>query len=350
MLSSNTYRRRRAIIHRFGFWTCLVGLSGAGGWVRGQTNLVVAADGTGQFKTVQEAVMAVPAGSPTNPVIIHIKPGVYKELIYVQREKRFFHLVGDDPEKTVLTQGLYASVPGPDGKPIGTFRTPSTTVDADDFTAENITFENSAGPVGQALAIRIDGDRAAFRNCRFLGWQDTILVNRGRHYFVDCYIAGHVDFIFGGATAFFEKCHIHCLRDGYITAASTPENQPFGFVFSDCRITGETNSVKTYLGRPWRLHASTIFLNAHMSEVVRPEGWNNWKKPEAEKTARYAEYNSRGPGAHPEARVPWARRLTRAEAEALTPENVLRGTDGWDPKRVFGSGSKRLPPPKNPFP
>src|SRR5438552_873760 len=194
-------------------------------------DLIVAADGSGQFKTVQEAIMSVPSGSPAKPVIIHIKPGVYQELIYIQHEKRFFKLVGEDPEKTVLTFNLHANITGPDGKPIGTFRTPSTVIDADDFTAENLTFENSAGPVGQALAIRVEGDRVVFRNCRFLGWQDTILLNRGRQYFENCYIAGHVDFIFGAATAFFEACQIHCLRDGYITAASTPDHQPFGFVF-----------------------------------------------------------------------------------------------------------------------
>src|ERR1022692_1566064 len=263
--------------------------------VRAQTRLEVAADGSAKFKSVQEAIMSVPAGSPTNLVVIHIKPGVYKELIYIQREKRFFNLLGDDPEKTVLTCDLYANLTNHDGKPIGTFRTPSTTIDADDFTAENVTFENSAGPKGQALAIRIDGDRAAFRNCRFLGWQDTILANRGRQYFTNCVVAGHVDFIFGAATVFFENCRIQCLRDGYITAASTPESQPFGFVFSNCAIGGETQAVKTYLGRPWRLNASTIFLNTEMSAVVRPEGWHNWRNPQAEKTARSAEVNSRGP-------------------------------------------------------
>ena len=202
----------------------------------------VAPNGDGQFKSVQDAINAAPqTTSRTKPWVIHIKPGVYKELIYVQREKRFISLVGDDPEKTILTYNLHANMLGPDGKIIGTFRTASTMIDADDFTAENLTFENSAGPVGQALAIRIEGDRVAFRNCRFLGWQDTILANRGRHYFVDCYIAGHVDFIFGGATAFFERCHIHCLRNGYITAASTPTEQSFGFVFSHCKITGENS-------------------------------------------------------------------------------------------------------------
>ena len=262
--------------------------AGAGCSVRAQTRLVVATDGSGQFKSVQEAVNAVPqTTSAVLPAIIHIKPGIYKELIYVQHEKRFVHLEGEDAQKTVLTYNLHANVPGPDGKPIGTFRTPSTIIDADDFTVENITFENSAGPVGQALALRVDGDRVVFRNCRFLGWQDTILLNHGRQYFEGCYIAGHVDFIFGGATAFFERCHIHCLKDGYITAASTPDNQPFGFVFSNCEITGESGSVKTYLGRPWRPFASVVFLNTEMSATVRPVGWNNWSQPEREKTARY---------------------------------------------------------------
>lgn len=297
-----------------------------------QTELVVAADGSAKYRSVQEAIMAVPAGTRDNPVIILIKPGVYKELIYVQREKRFFHLIGEDASKTILTYDLHANIPGKDGKPIGTFRTPSAQIDADDFTAENITFENSAGPVGQALAIRIDGDRVRFRNCRFLGWQDTILLNRGRHYFENCYIEGHVDFIFGGATAFFERCHIHCLRNGYITAASTPDNQPFGFVFSNCKITGANASVKTYLGRPWRAFSSVMFLNTEMSEVVRPEGWHNWNFPEREKTVRYAESGSKGAGANLRARVAWARQLSASEAIAITPEKVLGGADGWRPR------------------
>jgi pectinesterase len=295
-----------------------------------QTNIIVAADGSGQFKSVQEAIMSVPSGSATNPVVIHIKPGVYKELIYIQREKSFFKFVGENPINTILTFNLYAGMTNLDGKPIGTFHTPSTTIDADDFTAENITFENSAGPVGQALAIRVDGDRATFRNCRFLGWQDTILLNRGRQFFENCYIAGHVDFIFGTATAWFEKCQIHCLRDGYITAASTPVGQLFGFVFSNCEISGEPG-VKTFLGRPWRNYASTIFLNTEMSDVVRPEGWNDWKKSETHQTARYAEFNNSGAGANSQSRVPWAKHLTEDEAKNITVEKVLGGADGWNP-------------------
>ena len=300
--------------------------------VHAGTDITVAQDGSGQYKTVQEAINATPqTASAANPVFIHIKPGIYKELIYVQREKRWVHLVGEDAAKTVLTYNLNANLLNSDGKIIGTFRTPSTYIDADEFTAENLTFENSAGPVGQALAIRVDGDRVVFRNCRFLGWQDTILIDRGRHYFENCYIEGHVDFIFGGATAFFENCHIHCLRDGYITAASTPADQPFGFVFSNCRITGATESVKTYLGRPWRSFASTIFLNTDMAAVVRPVGWNNWNQPDREKTVRYAEFNSRGAGGNAKERVPWGRQLTKAQAKAITRRIVLGGKDGWDP-------------------
>jgi len=306
-----------------------------GGPLAAQTNLVVTPDGGGRFKTVQQAIMAVPSGSSNNPVVIHIAPGTYKELIYIQREKRFFKLVGEDPTNTILSFNLYAGITNAEGKPIGTFKTPSTTIDADDFTAENLTFENSAGPVGQALAIRVDGDRAAFRNCRFLGWQDTILLNRGRQYFENCCICGHVDFIFGAATAWFEKCRINCLGSGCITAASTPVDQPFGYVFSNCKITGDKPGVETYLGRPWRIYASTIFLNTEMSDVVRTEGWNDWKKPEAHQTARYAEFNSTGAGASPTNRPGWTKQLTTGEAQKITVEKVLGGPDGWNPGNQF---------------
>lgn len=289
----------------------------------------VAQDGSGDYATVLDAVLAAPTGTPDSPSVIHVKPGTYTGKIYIQREKRFLRIVGVDPVATVIAYNLNANLPGEDGKPIGTFRTPTVVVDADDFSAENITFANTAGPVGQALAIRIDGDRVAFRNCRFLGWQDTILTNRGRHFFRDCYIEGHVDFIFGAATAYFDRCHIHCLKNGYVTAASTPKDQPHGYVFRDCRITGATPEVRSYLGRPWRIHAQTIFLNTEMSEVIRPEGWDNWKKPEAEQTTRYGEFGSKGPGFVPEKRVRWAKPISANEAAELTPDRVLGGTDNW---------------------
>jgi pectinesterase len=284
---------------------------------------------------VQKAIMSVPSGSPENPVVIHIAPGTYHELLYIQHEKRFFKLVGENPTNTILTYNLYAGLTNFDGHPIGTFRTPTFTLDADDFTAENLTFENAAGPVGQALAIRVDSDRASFRNCRFLGWQDTMFLNTGRQYFENCYIAGHVDFIFGAAAAWFEKCHIHCLGKGYIAAASTEIDQPYGFVFSHCSITGSQPDTKTFLGRPWRIHASTIYLNCEMSDVVQPEGWNDWNKPVTHQTARYVEYNNTGPGASPTNRPAWIKQLTPDEAKAITVKNVLGGADEWNPTEQF---------------
>jgi pectinesterase len=319
------------------FWPpCLAGflLAALGGpaQLRADTNLLVAADGSAPFRTVQEAINATPqSASLSNQVFIRIQPGVYKEALYVQREKRFVHLAGDDPEKTILTCDLFANMAGPDGRPLGTFRTASTYIDADDFSAENLTFENSAGPKGQALAIRVDGDRVTFRHCRFLGWQDTILDNRGRHYYTHCYIAGATDFIFGAATSFFEDCHIQCLARSYITAASTPAEQPFGFVFSRCQITGASNGLQTFLGRPWRPFASVTFLQTEMSGVIRPEGWDNWRNAGNETTARYAEFQNTGPGAATNNRVAWSRQLSPAQAAAFTVENVLGGPDHWKP-------------------
>ncbi len=297
---------------------------------------IVAADGTGRYKTIREAIDASPqfTSDTGRRWTILVKPGIYRELVYVQREKRFTALVGEDATKTILTYDLYAGLPGADDKQIGTFRTPTLAVDADDFTIENMTIENSAGPRGQALAIRVDGDRVVFRGCRFLGWQDTILANRGRHYFENCTIEGAIDFIFGGATAFFERCEIRAMGAGFITAASTPDHQPHGFVFSHCRISGLSNEPVTYLGRPWRDYAKTVFLHCEMSEVVHPAGWDNWKKPVAEKTTFYAEYLSTGAGAKPLERAPWAKQLTADDVAALTREKVLAGSDGWDPTRA----------------
>ncbi len=297
---------------------------------------VVAADGSGQFTSVQQAIMAAPhSATPSKPWVILVKPGVYRELVYVQRERGCIRLVGTAPKETVITYDLHAKMTGLDGKEIGTFRTPTMVIDGDHFVAENLTIENTAGPVAQAVALRVDGDRVVLRNCRLLGWQDTVFLNRGRVYFKDCYITGHVDFIFGGGTAFFERCHIHCRGDGYITAASTPAEQPFGFVFSNCTITGEPG-IRTYLGRPWRKYAAVTFLQTAMSEVVRPEGWHDWGKPESRETARFAEWRCSGPGAQPERRVPWARQLSDTQARRYTPERVLAGNDGWNPTRQVG--------------
>jgi pectinesterase len=297
-------------------------------------NAVVAADGSGDYTTIQDAIDAVPQStSAANRWVIVVKPGTYHERLYVQREKRFVSLVGADPSTVVISYGLYASMTGPDEKPIGTFRTPTVQVDADDFSAENLTFDNSAGRVGQALAIRVDGDRAVFRNCRFIGWQDTMLLNRGRQYIEDSLVGGDVDFIFGGATAWFERCRIVCRRDGYVTAASTPLEAANGFVFANGTITGAPG-VRTYLGRPWRDYAQVTFLNMVMADVVRPVGWHNWDRPDRERTARYREYASTGDGGTTTGRAQWTRQLSSDEARAIAVASVLGGADSWDPQHV----------------
>ena len=293
---------------------------------------VVALDGSGQFTSLQEAISAAPMRTdPAGPRwVILVKPGTYRERIYVQRERGHMLVQGEDAATTVITFALNATLPGPDGQPIGTFRTPTVQIDGDGMIWENLTIANAAGPVGQAVALRADGDRLVFRHCRFLGWQDTMLLNRGRDYFDDCTIEGAVDFIFGGATAFFDRCHIHCLGDGYITAASTPKGQRFGFVLADGAITAAAG-VRSYLGRPWRDFARTVFLRTTMAAAVRPEGWHNWGKPGAERTAVYAEFASTGPGANPAARAAWSRQLDADQAAPLTPSGVLAGDDGWNP-------------------
>ncbi len=298
-----------------------------------EPDATVAADGSGDFTSIQAAIMAAPYQGPGELWTIAVRPGTYHERVYVQQERGRIRLLGEDPATTRLVHEVHAHMKGPDGKPVGTFKTPTLQIDGDGFQVENMTIENAAGPVGQALALSAQGDKLVFRNCRFLGWQDTIFVNRGRHYFEDCEIAGDCDFIFGAATSWFENCRIHCLDDGYITAASTPRDQPHGLVFRNCTITGE-EGVKVYLGRPWRPHAMTVFLDCEMSDVVRPEGWHNWGSEEKEKTSRYGEFGSSGPGARPGERVAWAKQITGDQAAAMTPAAVLAGDDGWNPVRA----------------
>ena len=306
-----------------------------------QTDAVVSTSGA-PYTSVQAAIDAVPSNAGTARWVIRVKPGRYREIVHVPRGKRPLALIGDDPTSTTITFDQKASDLGPDGAAIGTFRSATMFVEGDDVQIENLTIENGAGPAGQAVALRLDGDRIVVRNTRMLGWQDTLLVNHGRHYFESSFIAGHVDFIFGAATAFFSRCHVHAWRDGYLTAASTPADQHYGLVFADGIVTGEPE-VKTYLGRPWRDFAQTTFVRTVMGAAVVPEGWNNWSQPEREKTSRYAEFGSSGPGALSlERRVTWAKKMTAAEAAGLTVAAVLGGTDGWNPATVTAFPVARL--------
>ncbi|HKJ89887.1 MAG TPA: pectinesterase family protein [Oceanipulchritudo sp.] len=288
---------------------------------------VVAADGSGDFRTIQGAVAAIATGSARKPVTIRVKAGTYRERVYVQREKRHLRLVGESPESTILVYDLHAGVTGPDDRKIGTFGTPTLFVDADDFILENMTVANDAGPVGQALALSAQGDRQIYRNCRFLGHQDTLFLNRGRHYFENCHIEGTTDFIFGGATAWFEDSHIHALKSSYITAASTPPESSYGFVFNNCRFTAAPDA-KVYLGRPWRNYAAVVIMDSHLTEAIRPEGWHNWNRPEAERTVRYLESGNTGPGALARERVSWSRQFSAGKRADINPVTVF---DEWHP-------------------
>lgn len=287
-------------------------------------DFTVAADGTGTFRTVQEAIDAVP-DFRKNQTTIYIRKGIYKEKLVLPTSKTNVKFVGEDVLKTILTFDDFAQKKNRFGEEMGTTGSSSFFVFGDDLTAENITFENSAGPVGQAVAVRIDGDRVTFRNCRFLGNQDTLYPHgeKSRQYYKDCYIEGTVDFIFGWSTAVFEGCTIFCKSNGYVTAASTLEETPYGFVFINCKITGNAAENSFYLGRPWRPFAKTVFVNCYLDKHIKPEGWHNWDKTDAEKTAYYAEYNSKGPGANGKARVSWSHQLTDEEVKAFSVENIL---------------------------
>ena len=290
------------------------------------SQIVVAADGSGQFRNVQQAVDQVPDNN-TQRVVIRIKPGVYREQIRVPRGKRYLTFRGDDPRKTILTFRLSALEAGNTRLAFSTF------INADDFRADNVTFENSFGTGSQAVALFVDAERAEFRNCRFLGWQDTLFVNGGRHLFRDCYIEGHVDFIFGSASAVFENCTIHSKGVGYVTAHyRTSDEENTGFVFRRCRLTRQDTGNGVYLGRPWRPYARVVFIDSWLGAHIRPEGWDNWRDPAREKTAWFGEYGSKGPGANPKARVAWSRQLSAAEAAAFSrhrffalPERLIAG-------------------------
>ena len=303
----------------------------------------------GPFQTIQEAIDSVPSGR-SGPVTIRVPAGFFHERISITKPDIILEGAGAD--KTVISGNLGAFEILEDGLKRGTFRTQTVFVHADNVTIRNLTIENTAGPgriAGQAIALYADGDRLTFKNLRLLGNQDTLFTGPlpekemekggfrgplefapripGRHHYVNCYIEGNIDFIFGGAMAFFDNCEIFC-RDpepgsrenrtvSYITAASTPEGQKYGYVFRYCRLTSDAPPGSCYLGRPWREHARTVFLCCEMGAHISPEGWHDWGKKSARDTVCYAEYNSSGPGAPENRRVPWSRILTEEEASVF---------------------------------
>ena len=294
--------------------------------------IVVARDGTGQFRSVDEAIEVCRAFMDYHKVIF-VKNGTYKEKLIIPSWVQNIEICGEDAEKTIITFDDHANIKRPEtGLPMDTFRTYTLKIEGNDITLKNITIENNSARLGQAVALHTEGDRIKVIHCRIIGHQDTIYtgVAGTRLFFRDCYICGTTDFIFGPSIAWFEGCTIESLVNSYITAASTPKDQPFGYIFNNCRLTAKEGVNQVYLGRPWRDYGYTLFMNCDLGKHIRPEGWHHWEK-QREQTARYLEYNNHGEGASTKERVVWSRQLTKKEAVVITPETVFSISDRWNP-------------------
>jgi polygalacturonase len=304
--------------------------------------LYVAADGTGDFFSIQRAVDAAPADGAT----IRVAPGTYREVISI--DKPNVHLIGDreNAAETVIVDDKSAGTSG------GTLHSATVNVRGDNFFAENLTIQNDWNathpqlPAGsQALALLVTGDKAVFRNVRLLGNQDTLYAGSrdcspdgqpctpARQYFNGCYIAGNVDFIFGDGKAVFDHCEIHSTphSEGFITAQGKHfPDEDSGFVFTHCHLTADPGVSGVYLGRPWRPYATAIFLDTEMDGHIVPAGWREWHPGETHSidTANYAEYHSTGPGAHPGEREPSSHQLAE---EQIAPFAITTFLDGWNP-------------------
>jgi pectinesterase len=290
---------------------------------------VVATDGTGDFFTVQEAINAVPDFRKGVRTTIYVRRGEYKEKVVVPESKINISLIGETG--AVITNDDYANKPNRFGENMGTSGSSTIYIYAPDFYAENITFRNSSGPVGQAVACFVSGDRAFFKSCRFIGFQDTLYTYDAdsRQYYEDCYIEGTVDFIFGWSTAVFNRCHIHSIGNGYVTAPATLADTKYGYVFYDCTLTAADGVDHVYLSRPWRPNAQAVYVRCNLGKHILPEGWNNWNKKDAEKTVTYAEYQSTGDGASPATRAKFSKQLKNLKGYDMS--DVLGGADGWNP-------------------
>lgn len=296
--------------------------------------IVVSQDGTGDYRTVQDAFNAIPLNNK-KLLEIFIKKGVYKEKLHLDSTKNAVVIIGEDPVQTVLTYDDHTGTIAPDGTAINTMTSQTLYIKADDVKVQNITIENTAGfNAGQAVAVRVQGDRVFFLNCRILGFQDTLFTSgeNSRQYYKNCFIQGSTDFIFGSSTALFDDCILRSKKNSHVTAASTPKDHEFGYVFRNCRLVADTGLNKVSLGRPWRPYASVTYITCKIDGHIFPEGWDNWKNPENEKTVRYAEYKNTGPGADTSARVKWSHQLTDEEVKQYTTRNILIN---WNPYALY---------------
>ncbi|AWW32650.1 pectin esterase [Echinicola strongylocentroti] len=286
-----------------------------------QEDIVVAKDGTGDFLYIADALEAIRVYLP-KPITVYIKEGVYKEKLEIPGTITNVTFKGDGPDKTIITYDDHT------GKNyMDTFDSYTLLVWGNSLRFQDLTIQNTAGSVGQAVALHAEGDRLVFENCHFIGGQDTMFASgeNSRQYYKDCYIEGTTDFIFGSATALFDNCEIHAKSNSYITAASTPEWVDYGYVFKDCRLTAAEGVDRVFLGRPWRDYAKTVFINCQMGDHILPEGWNDWGRPQVKQTIFYAEFGSEGKGANKAERVEWAHQLTEEEATQYTLEHIFAG-------------------------
>jgi len=311
--------------------------------VRVSPDVTSGIEGTTEFPTIQMAMDhhpfagIGPSGKPGR-VFIEIAPGTYHERVIVTQNHTNITLLGmgKSPDEVVITNSLNAKQAG------GTFFTETVEINGARFEADNITFENTAGNTGQAVAVAVRSDRAIFKHCRFLGHQDTLFADYGRQYYLDSYIEGGVDFIFGNATAVFDHSEIHANAPGYLTAQSrTSPDQTTGYVILNSKVTsgivhnGNANSAtmskeSTSLGRPWRPFSRVVYINTDLCADVTPQGWSPWGKTPGDPQAWYAEFNSIGPGANPSGRIPWSHQLTASESAQFKPKAFLAGADHWD--------------------
>ena len=295
-------------------------------------DFIVAADGSGHFKTIQDAIDAIPDMRKTTTRIF-IKDGIYKEKVVLPESKQNVVFVGERGGNVTICYDDFASKKNRFGEDVGTSGSAGFYIYGINICFENITFQNTAGPVGQAVAVLVAGDKIQFYGCRFLGFQDTLYTYGvgSRQYYNHCHIEGTVDFIFGSSTAVFDTCVIKGKRGGYFTAASTPQHINYGYVFRHCQVIGDAEDGRFKLGRPWRPYAKVVFIDSDLSSVVAAAGWDNWGKKQNETTAYYAEYKSRGAGADTSSRVDWSHQLTSEEAAKYTLDNIF---GDWVPMRL----------------
>lgn len=336
----------------------------------------VSPERAGAYHSISKALEAIDESCPNGgrPVTIHIEPGEYRERVEIHRSH--VTIEGETADSVRIVGSLGAKMPSEDGSGVdgtlGTFRTYTVLVDADDVRLENLTIVNDAGDgreVGQAIALYADGDRLVVDACCITGRQDTLFLGPlpprevkpggfigpkqfaprrvGRQYFRRCRIEGDVDFIFGGACAYFEGCEIRSLNrnmdvNGYVTAASTPEGEPYGFVFHGCSFTAAQDVApdSVYLGRPWREWAQTVLIDCWLGQHIKREGWWDWAKPAAHERAHYAGASLHGPASDAENWVPWAHELDATATTRYAREQVLSGADGWDPEGGPGDAAE----------